>query len=64
MPDPFDLTDEDLELAEQINHDGYATVECGECGHFATVEPDADYPCPEPDCTGRLISPLREWGLI
>ncbi len=60
----FTLDDIDLDLARQINHDGVAHVECDECGYAATIEPDADYPCPEPDCTGRLTSPLRKWGLI
>jgi len=48
---------------ERIMWDGFAEVECSECGEFARVEPDADYPCPE--CgEGRLVSPLILEGLI
>jgi len=53
----------DLEELENIMVDGVATVECTECGYIANIEPDADYLCPE--CKkGRLISPLRKYGLI
>ena len=47
----------------QINAQGFADVDCAECGYSARVEPDADDPCPE--CPhGRLTSPLVEEGLI
>lgn len=37
--------------------------ECDVCGYATTVEPDADYPCPE--CgEGRLQSVLIQQGLI
>jgi len=60
----YDFDDFDLELAQQINYDGFADVECSAgCGHAARIEPDADYECPE--CgEGRLTSPLRAWGII
>jgi len=58
MPDDFDM-----EYAEQIMFDGQVAVDCTYCDYSATVEPDCDCPCP--GCgEGRLISPLREWGLI
>ena len=48
---------------EAIVFNGVAEAECGECGYFANVEPDADGPCPE--CgVGSLTSPLRKHGLI
>lgn len=53
----------DIAELERIMWDGVAEVECPECGHWATIEPDADYPCPECE-TGRLISPLVAEGLI
>jgi rubrerythrin len=53
----------DMDELEAIMNEGVAEVECPVCGYFATVEPDADYPCPE--CgEGRLVSPLIEEGLI
>jgi predicted RNA-binding Zn-ribbon protein involved in translation (DUF1610 family) len=53
----------DIAELEQIMADGYAEVECPECGEYARIEPDADYPCPE--CgEGQLVSPLIEEGLI
>ena len=53
-------TNEEL---EQIISEGVAEVECPKCGCWATIEPDADYPCPE--CgEGRLVSPLILAGLI
>jgi DNA-directed RNA polymerase subunit RPC12/RpoP len=46
-----------------IMYNGVADVECNECGHCATIEPDGDYECPE--CgEGRLVSPLVELGVI
>jgi len=52
-----------IEELERIMFDGIAEVECEGCGYEATIEPDADYPCPEcPD--GRLVSPLILEGLI
>lgn len=59
-----ELTEENLAEAERIMFDGSVDVSCPECGNYACVEPDADYPCPEPECTGRLVSPLRTWGLM
>jgi rubrerythrin len=48
---------------EQIMDDGYAEVECPECGYAACIEPDADDLCPE--CgEGRITSPLVKEGLI
>lgn len=52
-------------LAEMFDAlwDGMVEVECPVCGHSQTVEPDADYPCPE--CKqGMLTSPLVVHGLI
>lgn len=57
------MDDYDLEELEQIMFDGIAEVECPECGHYATIEPDGDYECYE--CgIGRLTSPLIKLGLI
>jgi rubrerythrin len=53
----------DIAELEQIMWDGVAEVECPACGYFATIEPDADYPCPECE-EGRLTSPLVAEGLI
>ena len=52
-----------IEDLEQIMSEGLAEVECSaECGEYATVEPDGDYPCP---CgQGRLMSPLVFYGYI
>ena len=53
----------DLEELERIMDEGKVDVECSECGHWATIEPDGDYKCPE--CgKGRLVSPLILEGLI
>ena len=56
--------DFNLEELEDIIFDrAHAHAECGVCGHSQDVEPDADYPCPE--CgKGRLVSPLRQLGMI
>ena len=58
------MDDETLEELEQIMSEGVADVECLECGEWATVEPDGDYPCHTPGCGGRLTSPLVKYGLI
>ena len=52
-----------LEYLERIMHDGLVGVDCSaDCGNYATVEPDGDYPC---GCgNGRLTSPLILEGLI
>ena len=51
------------ELEDIIFDRAHAHAECGKCGHSQDVEPDADYPCPE--CgKGRLVSPLRQLGMI
>jgi hypothetical protein len=51
-----------LEELERIMDEGMAEVECEACGHYATIEPDGDYPCPCGE--GRLVSPLILEGLI
>lgn len=52
-----------IEELERIMWDGMVTVDCEVCGYAATIEPDADDPCPE--CgEGRLVSPLVIEGLI
>jgi hypothetical protein len=47
----------------QVMMQGYADVDCTNCGDSARVEPDGDYPCGA--CgVGRLTSPLVAGGLI
>lgn len=57
------MEDRELEEMRKIMWDGYADVECTECGYCSRVEPDADYECPECE-EGRLVSPLIVRGLI
>ena len=58
------MMDTAIEYLTEIMNDGIADVECAECGHAATIEPDGDYPCPESGCNGRLTSPLIIAGVI
>ena len=60
-----DYIDPDImqELEDIIFDRCHASASCDHCGYTQNVEPDADYPCNE--CNkGRLISPLRKYGLI
>ena len=58
------LSDREMQELEDIIFDReHANATCEVCGYNQDVEPDADYKCPE--CNkGRLISPLRQLGLI
>ena len=54
----------DEAIAHEILREGlYYDGACDVCGYGCSIEPDADYDCPE--CgEGRLTSPLVTWGLI
>jgi len=53
------------EMLMEANMEGAVDAECPECGAIRRVEPDAEnYKCFEPDCVGRITSPLRKAGLI
>ena len=62
---PVDYIDPAMmqEMEDIIFDRCHASASCDHCGYTQNVEPDADYPCNE--CNkGRLISPLRKYGLI
>jgi len=52
-----------IKQMQKIMWDGYVLVGCPICDFAATIEPDAEVPCPE--CgAGNLVSPLISEGLI
>lgn len=59
------MDDEELmEALESMANYGWVEVACTQCDEVCRIEPDADYPCPEEGCGGRVTSPLMREGLI